>query len=226
MRERGLATLAKQDTGNSSADGAADRHMGPTVLPVRGRRRPWLIALGVLFACVGALGVVWMVGAAGQRQEVLVVRHELAYGDEVTAADLGIARVSVDPGVKVIPAARRSEVIGLVADTRLAPGTLLTSDSLTSRGGPAAGQVLVPVALAADRMPAGGLQAGDRILAVTTRSEQGTSSTAPAVVVRVGPMDVNGVSVVDVTTSASYGPSLAVAAADGSVAIVVQPSEG
>ena len=76
-----------------------DRQLAPSV---RGRRRPWLVALGVLLACLGALGVVWMVGAAGQRQEVLVVRQELAYGDEVTASDVGVVRVSVDPGVEVM----------------------------------------------------------------------------------------------------------------------------
>jgi hypothetical protein len=45
-------------------------------------------------------------------------------------------------------------------------------------------------------------------------------------VARVGPVDVNGVTVVDVTTNAASGPQLAIAAANGRVAIVVQPSGG
>ncbi len=172
---------------------------------------------------MGALGVVWMVGAAGQRQEVLVVRQQLAYGDEVTAAVLGVARVSVDPGVDVVPASRRSEVVGLTVATRLTPGMLLTHEALSAQSGPPAGKVLVPLALAAERMPAGGLQTGDRILAVPTQSPPGAPVSIPAVVERVGEMDVNGVSVVDVTTAAQDGPRLAVAAAEGAVAIVVQP---
>lgn len=198
---------------------------GATALPVRGRRRPWLIALGVLLASVGALGVVWMVGAAGQRQEVLVVRQELAYGDEVTASDIGIARVSVDPGVEVIPASQRAEVVGLVAASRLTPGTLLTDQALSAEAGPAAGQVLVPLALPIERMPAAGLRAGDRILAVPTQSDQSAvGASFLCEVARVGEMDVNGTTVVDVTTSAANGPGLTVSAAADQVAIVVLPT--
>lgn len=224
MRDRAgvLAADRNRSTPIPSPTGQrGDSLQGP---PVRGRRRPWLIALGALLASIGALAVVWMVGAAGQRQEVLVVRQELAYGDEVTSADLGIARVSVDPGVAVVPASRRSDMVGLIATTRLTPGSLLTGDALSPRSGPVAGQVLVPVALPAERMPAGGLQPGDRILAVTTQAEQGAAASIPAVVVRVGDMDVNGVSVVDVTAAAADGPRLTVSAAQDAVAIVVQPT--
>lgn len=203
----------------SRGETRTDRLLTPSV---RGRRRPWLIALGALLASMGALGVVWMAGAAGQRQEVLVVRQELAYGDEVTAAVLGVSRVSVDPGVEVVPASGRSEVIGLTAATRLTPGMLLTQEALSAQSGPPAGKVLVPVALAAERMPAGGLQTGDRILAVPTQLP-GAPVSIPAVVERVGDVDINGVGVIDVTTAAQDGPRLAVAAAEGAVAIVVQP---
>ena len=47
-----------------------------------------------------------------------------------------------------------------------------------------------------------------------------------ATVVRVGAADINGVTVVDVTTAAAAGPRLAVAAANGHVALVVEPSGG
>ena len=52
---------------------------------------------------LGSLTVVWLVGAAGQRQEVLAVRADVAYGEAVTADDITIARVSVDPGIAVLP---------------------------------------------------------------------------------------------------------------------------
>ena len=41
-----------------------------------------------------------------------------------------------------------------------------------------------------------------------------------------GPVDINGVTVVDVTTASAAGPALAVAAANGHVALVVEPSGG
>lgn len=196
--------------------------------PVRGRRRPWLVALGAFLAATGALLVVWMVGAAGQRQEVLVLRQDVPYGQQVTNADLAVTRVSVDPGVEVVPAADRDRVAGLVAATTLTAGALLTPASVETAGEPGPGRVLVPVPLPAERLPAGGLRPGDRILAVGTASAESPASTlaVPSRVVRVGSMDVNGVSVVDVSVASQDGSRLAVAAAQGAVAIVVQPSGG
>ena len=211
-----------------------------TMPTVRGRRRPWLIAAGALLASLGALVVIWLVGAAGQRQEVLVVRQAVAYGSVVTSQDLGIARVSLDPGVQAIPAADRAQVIGQSAVTQLVPGMLVAPGMVEPVGEPGAGRALVPIALPSDRMPAGGLRAGDRILAVATDGLAGAAGApavdgsegsplvraVPATVVRVGPVDVNGVVVVDVTVASTDGPLLTVAAANGQVAVVVQPMGG
>lgn len=213
-----------------SATSAEDT--GPGLAPVRGRRRPWLLGLGALLAALGSLTVVWLVGAAGQRQEVLAVRSDVAYGEVMSTDDLTIARVSVDPGIAVLPASERDAVVGQVATTRLSPGMLLTDGMVEPAGEPGPGKVLVPLAVPAERMPAGGLRAGDRILAVDSEavgSDTGGSVPATptaATVVRVGPPDINGVTVVDVTTAAAAGPRLAVAAANGHVALVVEPSGG
>lgn len=199
---------------------------GPAV-PVRGRRRPWLIALGVLLSVVGALAVVWLVGAAGQRIEVLVVRSEVAYGQALSADDLGVARVSVDPGVAVVPSADRPVMIGQYAATPLYPGMLLAPEMVTPESGPTPGRAHVPVAIAAERMPAGGLHAGDRILLVDAGDAAAPGSpsrTFTATVTRVGVTDVNGVTVVDVATSLGDAPGLSVASANGRVAVVVQAS--
>ena len=191
----------------------------------RGRRRPWLIAAGFLLSAVGALAVTWLVGAAGQRQEVLVVRQSVEYGEVIEAGDLGVARVSVDPGVGVIAAEQRDSLIGQVAATRLTPGMLLVAGAVEPGGEPGSGRVLVPIAVAAERMPAGGLRAGDRILAIDAEPPEGqpVGVGIPATVVRIGAMDVNGVTVVDVTVGPADGPELAIAAANGRVALVVQP---
>jgi hypothetical protein len=204
------------------------------LVPIRARRRRGLIASGALLAAVGALAVVWLVGAAGQRVDVVVVRQDVPYGAALERGDLGVARVSVDPGVAVVPASQSEDLVGQVATTRLLPGMLLAPDMVGPVAEPAAGRVLVPVALPAERMPAGGLRAGDPVLAVDAGTPadpatgEGTAALAPAaipaVVVRVGATDVNGTTVVDVTTTSVDGPALAVAAANGRVALVVQPS--
>lgn len=218
----GSGGTAVSDAG-SAADSAAPTHRpargpGVTLAPVRGQRRPWVFGLGALLATLGALSVVWLVGAAGQRQEVLAVRTDVTYGQELTAADVTLARVSVDPGVAVVPWAERSAVIGQVATTHLSPGMLLTSGMVEPVGEPAVGRVLVPLALPAKRLPAAGLRAGDRILVV------GPDRTAPiaATVVRVAAPDIDGISVVDVTTSPGAGTELAATAAESDVALVVE----
>jgi len=201
----------------------------PGLAPVRGRRRPWLLGLGALLAALGALTVVWLVGAAGQRQEVLAVRSDVAYGQVLTADDITIARVSVDPGVAVLSGSDREAVVGQVAATRLTAGMLLAPGMIEPAGEPGPGRVLVPIAVPSERMPAGGLRAGDQILAVDSEADVDGGAgvlAAPiaATVVRVGPADINGVTVVDVTTDSSSGPALAVAGANGHVALVVEPS--
>ena len=181
-------------------------------------------------ASLGALTVVWLVGAAGQRQEVLAVRADVAYGEVVTADDITIARVSVDPGVAVLPGDTRDAVVGQVATTRLTPGMLLSAGMVEPVGEPGPGRVLVPIAVPAERMPAGGLRAGDRILAVDSEpagpdtAVSAAAAPIPATVVRAGPADINGVTVVDVTTTAAARPRLAVSAANGHVALIVEPT--
>lgn len=217
------------------------------------------MASGALLASLGALMVVWLVGAAGQRQEVLVVRQQVPYGSVVTDEDLGVARISLDPGIRSVPTTDRGLVVGQVASTRLVPGMVLAPGMVEPEGEPVAGRVLVPLALATERMPAGGLRAGDRILVIDTGAPgsfplggaaagsaaeggaaAGSAATGegsgamgaglvrwvPAVVVRIGPIDVNGIVVVDVTVPAPDGPALAAAAAHGQVALVVQPMGG
>lgn len=218
--------------GRAGRPARSTKPRGPGLAPVRARRRPWLLGLGALLAALGSLTVVWLVGVAGQRQEVLAVRAEVAYGEVLSSDDLTIARVSVDPGIAVLPGADRDTVVGQVATTRLAPGMLLTAGMVEPDGEPGPGRVLVPIAVSAERMPAGGLRAGDRILAVESGAAGPDGAAAvgaaptEATVVLVGPPDINGVTVVDVTTAAAAGPRLAVAAANGNVALIVVPNGG
>lgn len=205
-----------------SASASGDRASQPKLVPIRARRRPWLFGLGTMLSALGVLVVVWLVGAAGQRQEVLVVGRSVEYGRAIAAQDLTVSRVSVDPGVRVLPASAREGLVGQTAATRLIPGMLMTQGMAEPAGEPGPGRLLVPVAVAAERMPAGGLRAGDRILAVNTEDAAGRSQYSAAVV-RVGTPDVNGVTVVDVTVATSEGAALAVAAANENVAIVVRP---
>lgn len=200
----------------------------PRVPAPRSRRRPALLALGVALVAVGALVAAWLVSSAGQKTPVLALAHDVPFGTVLSSTDLTVTDVSVDPSVPVVAATDESSVVGMTAATALTAGSLLSRASLTPAGPPTAGQLLVGLAVPANRMPASGLAAGDRILVVDTPSADADPPTGPpatiaATVVRVGSADLNGVTVVDVTVATGDGPALAARAATGRIAVVVEP---
>jgi Flp pilus assembly protein CpaB len=203
----------------------------PVAAPLRAprpRRRPGLLALGVALVAVGALAAAWLVSTSSAHIAVLVAARDVPYGTVLTDADLSSVEVAGTGGVAVIPAGERDQVVGRVAATTIVTGSLLAPAQLTAAAPPAPGEVLVGVPLKADRLPAGGLTPGDRILIVETPGADGDPPTGPpatlaATVVRVGPADLDGVSVLDVTVAAGDGPALAARAATGRIALVLLP---
>lgn len=199
----------------------------PAPLP-KSRRRPALLALGACLMALGILTGAWLVNGAGDRQSVLVVARAVPFGSVIAAADLTRAHVSHDATVATVPATDLAQIVGRVAATDLTPGSLLTRSAVTDAAPPAAGQVLVAIAVPPSRMPAGSLQPGDRVLVVDTPAAGGDPPTLPpttiaAAVVRLGSPDLNGVTVVDVTVATTDGPALAARSATGRIALVLQP---
>ncbi|GAA3819590.1 SAF domain-containing protein [Cellulomonas soli] len=200
------------------------------VVGPRGRRRPAFVIAGVAMVALGALAAMWLVTSTGQRFEVVLMARDVAYGSTITAEDLTTTAVSVEPTVRLVAAEDSGELVGLVATSNLQRGSLVTPGDVTDAGVVGPGEVLVPLPLTADRVPAGGLAAGDRLLVVDAPPQgadplPGAPMSFEARVVRVGPPDVNGMVVADVVTSAQDGPALATRAATGRFAIVVQPAQ-
>ena len=177
---------------------------------------------------MGVLSGVWLVDRAGERVSVLAVVQAVPFGQVISADDLVGAEVSVDPSVATIPARDIGQVVGRVAGTNLTPGSLLSQSAVIDYAPPAAGELLVALAVPATRMPAGSLQPGDKVLVVNTPATDADvptlpPSTIPATVVRLGQPDLNGVTVIDVTVTSTAGPALAARSATGRVAVVLQP---
>lgn len=196
----------------------------------RGRRRPAFVVAGVAMAALGALAVMWLVSSAGHRTEVVSMARDVNYGSTIVAEDLTTTSVSVEPTVRLVPADEAATLMGKVASTNLARGSLVTPTDVTQAGVVGSDEVLVPLPLSSDRVPAGGLAAGDRLLVVDAPPQgadpvPGAPTSFEARVVRVGPPDVNGLVVVDVVTPADDGPKLATRAATGRFAIVVEPAQ-
>ncbi len=212
--------------------GAARAMPTPPLAPVvRGRRRPGLLALGVALVATGALLSAWLVGRAGDRVPVLVVARDVPYGATFERADLVVSDVFVEPTVSTVPAGDLDQVVGATALVPLIAGTVLAADAVGASTGPPAGQVVVGLAVAATRMPAGGLTAGDRVRVVSTppRDADVPEEQPPSIavaVLRLGEPDLDGVTVVDVVASPQDGPVLAAWSATGRIALVLEPAAG
>ncbi|GGP14142.1 SAF domain-containing protein [Nonomuraea glycinis] len=199
------------------------------VRPLPSRRSPMMLVAGVALTALGAL-VAWQVyGVASQRVPVLVMARDVPVGQQIQAQDLRTVALGVDPAVQSVDAAGKSALIGKRAAVDLKAGSLLAQTHVTETLVPGPGEVVVPVALKPSRLPARGIQPGDRVVATTastTEPGRGVPQDHPAKVDRVGQPDVDGLVVVDLVVPAQAGTTLARQAADGQIALVLQSRAG
>jgi hypothetical protein len=183
-----------------------------------------MIALAGALVGAGVLASAALYQRVNRQVPVLVVTATVPAGDVISAADLGTTMVATGPGVRVIPARQLRQVAGLVADAPLQPGTLLAPSELTSALPPAAGQVIVPVAVKPSMLPAAGLAGGDQVEVVPVAGAQPSALGRPvaAVVQAVTRApDQDGSDVIDLLVGSRFGPPLARQAASGQLALVV-----
>jgi hypothetical protein len=200
---------------------------GATVVAPKGRRRPGLITAGVALAMLGALVAVWLVTSAGDRTDVVMLARDVPYGSTLTSADLALTAAAVDPAVATVPADHAGALVGQVAAADLVAGSLLAPAQVSAAAPPGPGEVLVPLPVSTERLPASELAAGDRLLVVDAPAVAADPpKVAPAsfkvTVVRLGSPDLNGLSVIDVVVAEADGPALAARAATGRFALVLQ----
>lgn len=220
--------LTNAPTAHDSAPARA--YTAPAAVSPKGRRRPGMFAGAVALTLLGAFVAVRLIASAGDRTEVVVLTRDVPYGSVITPEDLTGTDISIGARVATIPAGDASRLVGMVAATNLVVGSLLSPAQLTTARPPLHGQSLVALSLAADRLPASGLVAGDHLLVVDTPPAdadppQGPPHSIAVTVARVGPRDLNGVSVVDVVATATDGPALAARAATGRFALVLQAAD-
>jgi hypothetical protein len=187
------------------------------------RRRPLLVVLAVAMVAAGALLGVWLWVSASSGVDVVVVRKPVDRGAVISADSLGTVRVSVDPGLKTVPAVDLQSLVGKRAASDLSAGALVTPGQVTDAVVPAAGQSLVGVPVAPGLMPSEGLRPGDPVRLVQTPGQSGDVSGSPVTisgtVSAVTPGDTQ--TVVDVLVSSDQAAELAARAATGKVAVVL-----
>ncbi|MCE7009944.1 SAF domain-containing protein [Kibdelosporangium philippinense] len=123
-------------------------------LRAAGRRRslPYLL-LGVLLivACTAAFLLISL--NSGDRQPVLALARPVTVGQVLSAQDLRLVNVAVDPGVGVIDAGQAASMVGQTMSVSLPAGALLTPESVGIAAVPIAGQAVASLALKAGQFP-------------------------------------------------------------------------
>jgi hypothetical protein len=177
----------------------------PASEPLRTRRRPLLVGLGVALTALGGLGAAWLASSGTGTVSVVGVRHEIRAGAVIQREDLVSVQVATGSELHSVPVDRAESVIGKRSLVRVLPGSLLNPDGLADKLVPAAGQALVGLSLGTAQHPGLALDAGDPVEIVHTPGandqvgQDGLSSPVQAVVVSTSDDPDTGRTIVDVT---------------------------
>ena len=126
------------------------------------------VAIGLLLVVGGALGaLLWQLNAT-RTTDVLAAATEISRGDVIELSDLQAVAIRSDDDLNVLGRNEAAELVGRVALTDLAPGTLLTPEDVseTSSLGPDDG--VVGLSLGAGQAPSLSLRPGDVVNVVLT----------------------------------------------------------
>lgn len=167
--------------GRASRGSTAGAKTGDRIPRPPGRRRPGLAVIAVLLIVLGAAIAGLLALRIDQRVPVLVARHPIGIGQQITAEDLSVARMASE-GVTVIPADRAVDVIGRYASQQIPAGRLIDAQMLNRSGLLTTGEAAVGMALAAGRFPAGGLKTGDVVQVVRSVDDAGKVIAPRAVI--------------------------------------------
>jgi len=117
-------------------------------------RRPSFMIFGVLLVLLAALGGAMLFRASATRSQALVLKNDLAVGEELEASDLVIVDLDVAPNLQWVPAQEQASIVGLSARGPLTRGQLVAASMFAERSstiGP--NNVIVAVAMRAGAMP-------------------------------------------------------------------------
>jgi hypothetical protein len=150
----------------------------PVVEPVRTRRRPLLVGLGIALTALGGLGAVWLASAGTGTVTVVGVSKEVRAGDVIEKDDLVGVQVAAGSPLHTVPVDRYAQVVGKRSLVRLLPGSLLNPDAVADRLVPGDGQALVGLSLAPAQRPAVQFDAGDAVQILFTPGAQDSGSSS------------------------------------------------
>lgn len=183
-------------------------------------RSTGLVTLALLLVVGSGLAVAGWTMAAGQKESLLAVARPIAKGQVIERDDLVTLPVS---GVaKGFTTEQVGLVVGQTTTVDLVNRQILTRDMLTADPVPGKGQAMVGLSLEADRVPTGGLAAGDYVALIRTDARSGQQAIATdALVWAVTPdASATGRTSVTVIVAKAAAAEVATASVAKSVALV------
>lgn len=202
----------------------------PGIEPVKTRRRPLVIGLGLALTALGGLGAVWLASSGTGMVAVVAVKREVRAGQVIQRQDLVSVEIAAGSGLRAVPVPQAEDVVGKRTLVRLLPGSLLNPDAVADKLVPAAGQALVGLSLAPGQRPAVALDAGDSVEIVYTPGSQDVATAGANRATPVNGVVVNAVedpdstrTVVNVTVAMDAAAKVATWGSAGRATIVVLP---
>lgn len=190
------------------------------------RRRWGRIGAGVAAALLGAWVFAALYLSADDTREVLVVAEGVERLESIERSDLRVVSLPTNSDVQTVPASRLNDLVGRIAATDLAAGSLLADGQLVPVGERlvAADEAVVGVLVGPGDAPATGLDRGAAV-SVVVRPPAGVTGDAqevPGWVADVsGAVASNGDRPVEVVVAKGDAAAVSAAAADRRVTIVV-----
>lgn len=175
-------TMVDRARGNGSGPLAGTPRLEP---PTRQRGRLPELVIGLIVMVVFALGAVLWHGSTTERQAVLALAGDIERGDTIAATDLRVVYVSSDDPIAYTAEQDSAAIVGRIAATDLAAGTLVTSSQVADRVALGQGDGVVGLALDPGQFPALSLLPGDRVNVVSgapsaQEADEGQPSTVLA----------------------------------------------
>lgn len=213
-----MAMLSKK-----SPEGPAPSPSDLRESPVKVRRRPAVLAAGVVALVLSILVAVVVVNNLRDTTSVVVTNRDIAKGETISADDLQTRSINADAGIPVVT--DPSTIIDKQAASAIPSGSIINPDQTTLQVLPPEDYTVVAVSLPFQRMPVTGLERGDRVRVVDTPRDQGEPPTQGPIATRGQVIDLaehpdQGITVVDLLVPEEEGSWVAARAATNRVAIV------
>jgi hypothetical protein len=188
----------------------------PSSAPPRGfrpaSRRRLRIALGVLLAAVALGGNLLVYSSIDDRTEVLQVIRDVPAGDLVTADDLRIVEVDVDPTVPTVAPEAIAGVVNRYARVHIASGTLMVDVLVQPAPLVALGQGVVAVEIRPTQVPAG-VRERSRVMLVVVSKDAKPEFVTEGRVVATGATSGDALEIVALSVEVRQEDAAAIAAA-------------